>query len=156
MVGRHNIRSYSGDLTLKYPLFLSFHVCFRKGVDSTTIHFNILSPEFKARSACPLSFTICLQTCASERKEASRDDLLSGLQPLAPVMGNFKVGMRTGKSRLQRSLLELRDLMRRMRHLPLEEQVINLNQVLRGDYAYYGIAGNFRALQRVHRTGERY
>ena len=34
--------------------------------------------------------------------------------------------------------------------------MINLNRVLRGHYAYYGIAGNFRALQRVHRAVERY
>ena len=64
--------------------------------------------------------------------------------------GNFKVGMRTEKSRLQRSMSHLRDLMRRIRHLPLREQVINLNRVLRGHYAYYGIAGNIRALQKVH------
>jgi RNA-directed DNA polymerase len=70
--------------------------------------------------------------------------------------GNFKVGMRTEKSRLQRSLAHLRDLMRRMRHLPLREQVINLNRVLRGHYAYYGIAGNIRALQKLHRFVERY
>ncbi len=64
--------------------------------------------------------------------------------------------MRTEESRLQHSLSHLRELMRRMRHLPLKEQVINLNQVLRGHYGYYGIAGNFRALQRVHRFVERY
>jgi RNA-directed DNA polymerase len=72
------------------------------------------------------------------------------------LKGNFKVGMRTEKSRLRRSLLSLQDLMRRMRHLPVREQVDNLNTVLRGHYAYYGIAGNFRALQRVHRAVERY
>jgi RNA-directed DNA polymerase len=72
------------------------------------------------------------------------------------LKGNFKVGMRTEKLRVQRSLSRLRELMRRMRHLPIEEQVINLNRVLRGHYAYYGIAGNFRALQRVHRAVERY
>ena len=70
--------------------------------------------------------------------------------------GNFKVGLRTEKSRLQRSLAHLRDLMRRMRHLPVQEQVSNLNQVLRGHDAYYGIAGNFHAVQRVHRAVERY
>ncbi|MGC1953883.1 MAG: group II intron reverse transcriptase/maturase, partial [Gammaproteobacteria bacterium] len=70
--------------------------------------------------------------------------------------GNFKVGMRTEKSRLRRSLSHLRDLMQRMRHLPVREQVINLNRVLRGHYAYYGIAGNLRALQRVYRFVERY
>ncbi len=72
------------------------------------------------------------------------------------LKGNFKVGLRTEKSRLHRSLSKLRDLMRRMRHLPVREQVINLNRVLLGHYAYYGIAGNFRALQRVHRAVERY
>lgn len=70
--------------------------------------------------------------------------------------GNYKIGFRTEKSRLQRSLANLCDLMRRMRHLPVKEQVINLNRVLRGHYAFYGIAGNFRALQRVHRMVERY
>jgi RNA-directed DNA polymerase len=71
-------------------------------------------------------------------------------------MGNVKVGMRTEKSRLRRSLMSLQDLMRRMRHLPVWEQVDNLNAVLRGHYAYYGIAGNFRALQRLHWAVERY
>jgi len=57
---------------------------------------------------------------------------------------------------LRRSLMSLQDLMRRMRHLPIPEQVNNLNAVLRGHYAYYGIAGNFRSLQKVHRAVERY
>jgi hypothetical protein len=63
--------------------------------------------------------------------------------------------LRSEKSRLQRSLTRTQDLMRRMRHLPVKEQVINLNRVLRGHYAYYGVAGNFRALQRVYRAVER-
>ena len=40
--------------------------------------------------------------------------------------------------------------MRRMRHSPLGDQVERLNQMLRGHYAYYGIAGNIRALRKVH------
>jgi RNA-directed DNA polymerase len=70
--------------------------------------------------------------------------------------GNFRVGLRTEKSRLRRSLMRLQDQMRRMRHLSIREQVDILNQMLRGHYAYYGIAGNIRALQRVHRAVERY
>jgi RNA-directed DNA polymerase len=70
--------------------------------------------------------------------------------------GNFQVGMRTEKSRLRRSLTRLQELMRRMRHLPVREQVHNLNAVLRGHYAYYGIAGNFRAVEQVYRRVERY
>jgi RNA-directed DNA polymerase len=70
--------------------------------------------------------------------------------------GHYRVGLRTEKSRFRRSLANLRDLMRRMCHLPIREQVNNLNRVLRGHYAYYGIAGNFRTLQRVYRAVERY
>src|SRR5579859_183236 len=70
--------------------------------------------------------------------------------------GNFRVGLRTEKSRLQRALMRLQDQMRRMRHWPLREQADHLNQMLRGHYAYYGIAGNIRALRKVHRAVERY
>jgi RNA-directed DNA polymerase len=70
--------------------------------------------------------------------------------------GNFRVGLRTEKSRLRRAFMHLQDQMRRRRHLPIGEQANHLNQMLRGHYAYYGIAGNFRALQRVHRAVECY
>ena len=70
--------------------------------------------------------------------------------------GNFRVGWRTEKSRLRRALTHWQEQMRRIRHLPIQEQADHLNQRLRGHYAYYGIAGNFRALQRVHRAVERY
>jgi len=43
-----------------------------------------------------------------------------------------------------------------MRHLPLRDQANHINQMLRGHYAYYGISGNIRALQRVHGTVKRY
>src|SRR5215471_1501936 len=70
--------------------------------------------------------------------------------------GNFQVGMRTEKSRLRRALMRLQDQMRRMRHESIQEQVEYLNQMLRGHYAYYGIAGNMRALRKVHRAVESY
>jgi len=70
--------------------------------------------------------------------------------------GNFKVGMRTEKSRLRRSLMSLRELMRRIRHDAIQKQAGDLNAVLRGHYAYYGIAGNIRALFKVYRAVERY
>jgi len=70
--------------------------------------------------------------------------------------GNFRVGLRTEKSRLRRTLANVQDLMRRMRHLPVREQVVNLNRVLRGHYAYFGIAGNIHALQKSYRAVERY
>jgi RNA-directed DNA polymerase len=56
--------------------------------------------------------------------------------------GNFKVGRKTEKSRLRRSLARLEELMREIRHESVKDQVTSLNQVLRGHYAYYGMAGN--------------
>jgi hypothetical protein len=66
--------------------------------------------------------------------------------------GNFKVGMRTEKSRLRRSLLSLQELMRRIRHHTISDQVSEINAVLRGHYAYYGVAGNLPALLKVYRV----
>jgi hypothetical protein len=54
----------------------------------------------------------------------------------------------------ERVVIRMQDLMRRMRHLPVKEQVINLNWVLRGQYAYYVVARNLRALHRIYRVVE--
>jgi group II intron reverse transcriptase/maturase len=70
--------------------------------------------------------------------------------------GNFRIGFSTERSRLRRALLRLQDQMRRMRHSPLQEQADQLNRMLRGHDAYYGIAGNLRSLLKVHRAVERY
>ena len=70
--------------------------------------------------------------------------------------GNFKVGGKTEKSRLQRSLAHFQQLLQRIRHEPLHEQARQINQRLRGHYAYYGIAGNVGSLLRVYRNVERY
>src|SRR5271165_6977413 len=64
--------------------------------------------------------------------------------------------MRTEKSRLRRGLMSLQELMRRIRHDTISDQVDEINAVLRGHYAYYGIAGNIRALLKVYRAVERY
>ena len=70
--------------------------------------------------------------------------------------GNFKVGMRTEKSRLKRSLLSLQELMRRIRHYKISDQAGEINIVLRGHYAYYGVAGNLRSLVKVYQAVKRY
>jgi RNA-directed DNA polymerase len=72
------------------------------------------------------------------------------------LKGNFKVGMRTEKSRLRRSLLSLQELTRRIRHHTISDQVGEINAFLRGHYAYYGVAGNYRCLVKVYRAVERY
>ena len=43
--------------------------------------------------------------------------------------GNFKVGRKTEKSRLRRSLACLQELLRDIRHEPVKDQVTHLNQV---------------------------
>src|SRR5208283_5336067 len=45
----------------------------------------------------------------------------------------------------KRSLLSLQELMRRIRHDKISDQAGKINIVLRGHYAYYGVAGNLRA-----------
>ncbi|MER9546721.1 group II intron reverse transcriptase/maturase [Mesorhizobium sp. M0437] len=72
------------------------------------------------------------------------------------LKGNFKVGMRTEKSRLRRSISSAQELMRRIRHYGISDQVSEINAAVRGHYAYYGIAGNLRSLLKVHRVTERY
>jgi RNA-directed DNA polymerase len=70
--------------------------------------------------------------------------------------GNFKVGRKTEKSRLRRSLANLTPLMRDIRHWSLKDQRERLNQVLRGHYAYYGLAGNVRSMLKLCRAVQRY
>jgi len=69
--------------------------------------------------------------------------------------GHFKVGWRTDKARLRRSLAKFHQLLQIIRHEPLKEQAEQINQGLRGHYAYYGIAGNVGSLLGVYRHVER-
>jgi group II intron reverse transcriptase/maturase len=70
--------------------------------------------------------------------------------------GNFKVGRKTEKTRLRRSLEKLGDHMRAIRHYDIKDQVREINQILRGHYAYYGLGGNYRSLWKVYRFTERH
>ena len=69
--------------------------------------------------------------------------------------GNFMVGRKTEKSRYARCIAKATRLMGIVRHRPLAEQAAEINQLLRGFYAYYGMGGNLRTLHRLHRTCER-
>jgi group II intron reverse transcriptase/maturase len=70
--------------------------------------------------------------------------------------GNFKVGWKTDKTRLRRSLAKLHQQLQIIRHESLKEQAKQINQILRGHYAYYGVGGNLGSLQRVHENVVRY
>ena len=70
--------------------------------------------------------------------------------------GNFMVGRKTERSRFRRSVGKLTHLMRVIRHHPVAEQAAQINQYLRGHYAYYGVGGNIRSLFKIYRIAERY
>ena len=64
--------------------------------------------------------------------------------------GAFKVGFKTEKSRLRRTHLKLKLLMRKLRHRPLQEQQQAINRLLVGHYNYFAFSGNLRALRSVY------
>jgi len=64
--------------------------------------------------------------------------------------GNFMVGRKTEKTRLKRIIAELQEEMRRIRHWPVRAQTQIINQMLRGHYNYYGLAGNIKSLFKVY------
>jgi RNA-directed DNA polymerase len=66
--------------------------------------------------------------------------------------GYWVVLRATASSRFRRALKTIAHWCRLNRHQPVEEQHQTLGQKLRGHYAYYGIAGNFRRLQRLWRA----
>lgn len=70
--------------------------------------------------------------------------------------GNFMVGRKTEKTRFKRSVDKLYELMRKIRHFPVKEQIQKINQVLRGHYYYYGLGGNIKSLLRIKRITEKY
>jgi len=69
--------------------------------------------------------------------------------------GNWIVKRKTEPKRLRRTLKRIRDWCRENRHRPVREQHKTLNVRLRGHYNYFGVTGNYRALQAVLRWAER-
>ncbi len=70
--------------------------------------------------------------------------------------GNFTIGRKTEKTRFRRSVRKLCTLMREIRHYSLKDQAEKINLVLRGHYAYYGLGGNMRSLNKIYRITEEY
>lgn len=62
--------------------------------------------------------------------------------------GNWVVKRKTAASRFRRALSAISEWCRRRRHRPVGEQWSLLRAKLRGHYAYYGITGNYRSLER--------
>ncbi len=70
--------------------------------------------------------------------------------------GNFTVGRKTEKTRHRRCITNLSRKMEIIRHKSLSEQALEINQILLGIYAYYGMGGNIGRLQKIYRFTERY
>ena len=70
--------------------------------------------------------------------------------------GNFRVGRKTEKRRLNRSIQNLQNRIREARHLKVGEQVDRINRTLRGHYNYYGMGGNYQSLAKVHNLAKLY
>ena len=62
--------------------------------------------------------------------------------------GNWAVKRKTASSRFGRAVQSIAQWCRLNRHRPVSEQHLKLRQKLLGHYAYYGINGNYAALQR--------
>jgi group II intron reverse transcriptase/maturase len=63
--------------------------------------------------------------------------------------GFWVVKQRTAPSRLTRSLHRISDWCQRHRHRPVVDQHRHITRYLRGHDAYFGIPGNYRALERL-------
>lgn len=63
--------------------------------------------------------------------------------------GGWRLGMKTRKAKVQKSLQGLGEWCRRHRHLPLMDQHAALSRRLRGHYQYFGVNGNSRSLSKV-------
>ncbi len=70
--------------------------------------------------------------------------------------GNFIVGRKTEKTRHRRCITHLSRVMEIIRHKSLSEQAFEINQILLGIYAYYGMGGNIVRLQKIYRFTEQY
>jgi group II intron reverse transcriptase/maturase len=64
--------------------------------------------------------------------------------------GNWVVVRRTARDRFGRALRRVSEWCKKVRHWSLVEQHAGLVQKLNGHYAYYGITGNARALERFY------
>ena len=63
--------------------------------------------------------------------------------------GNYVVQKKTARDRFRRTLRKIKQWGWKHRHLPLKEQQRQLNAMLRGHDAYYGVTGNYRMLTKL-------
>lgn len=69
--------------------------------------------------------------------------------------GNNVVRQKTAKDRFSRALRRVSEWCRRSRHQPVKTQQKTLGRKLRGHYAYFGITGNYPALDALYQETKR-
>lgn len=65
--------------------------------------------------------------------------------------GKFKVGRRTSKKKRKAKYAAVKQELRRRTHHPVREVWDWLNRLLKGHYAYYGVPGNYAALEQFRK-----
>jgi RNA-directed DNA polymerase len=68
------------------------------------------------------------------------------------LRGSWVVKRKTAASRFRRTLKRLSEWCQRNRHRPVAWQHERLVKALRGHYNYFGVVGNWTALDRLHRA----
>jgi group II intron reverse transcriptase/maturase len=69
--------------------------------------------------------------------------------------GGWRLGMKTRKACVQRTLTSLGEWCRRHRHLPLTDQHAALSRRLRGHYQYFGVNGNTQSIRKIRYQTQR-
>jgi RNA-directed DNA polymerase len=72
------------------------------------------------------------------------------------LKGGFKLGIKTEKSRLNRSRIKMKERLRHIRHRSIREQWKSINVMLSGHYRYYGVGGNSRCIDHLYNFTLRY
>lgn len=65
--------------------------------------------------------------------------------------GNYAVGLKTSRRKLNQTMRALKEKMFKYRHIPLRDQCKTINAHLRGFYQYFGVPFNSRSLARLYR-----
>jgi hypothetical protein len=71
------------------------------------------------------------------------------------LRGKWRLGCRTRRTRLRRSITAVAEWCRRHRHRPVAEQQATLSRKLMGHYNYYGVNGNYVALAQMYYATKR-
>lgn len=152
MTGRCSLTRFADDFVL---VFEDYHDCCRvqSVLDKRFQRYGLtLHPEKTQRIDFRFRSRKDKSTCSGKMSF----DFLGFTHYWGRSRRNFAVVFRkTAKSRLARTLKMFNEFCRRCLHWPIKDQLVMLNQKLRGHYAYFGITGNSRHLRGVHYQVER-